>query len=335
MNSCSIHHHPILQHPHTRPVEPTRHAQETPSIAGFDSLSDQVFVRDGDHDAAAGTAATDPDVVVIYGWGDGLPQHVAKYAQGYRALFPLAKQVVVLSPIPKAMFTSRAQRRGHMTPVVDQLFGGATTSSSAQPPRSLLLHCMSNTGAINLAATLDAYRARFAAALPHALLVMDSTPGGTDLTWARLKQWSRAMAMGLARLLPWPLVATQAVCGLFLLLNLLWLRLRGQEHAGAWSRVAAKQEAFATKGARRLYMYSRDDDLIAYEDVEEHADESRALGYAVDTKEFYGSGHVGHMRQHPDEYWAAIHQSWMRAAAAAGVHTPVADASSESIGEQK
>ncbi|KAJ4149896.1 hypothetical protein LMH87_010670 [Akanthomyces muscarius] len=288
--------------------------KKIPSIQGFDSLSDQVLVRNGEVEAVT-NATTSPDIVAIYGWGDCLPQHVAKYADGYRALFPCAKQVVVLSPIAKAMFTSREQRRGHMTPVVNHLFGSPDAGQGvgiAQSDSKILIHAMSNTGAINFAATLDAYSERFKGPMPHTLFIMDSTPGGTNLTWANLKRWSRAMALGTAKWFPWPFVATQSIWAFFLLLNTLYLWVRRQQHAGAWSRVASNQEAFATKDARRLYMYSKDDDLIGYKDIEGHASDSEKLGYAVDTKEFTGSGHVGHMRLHPEDYWAAIQQSWTR-----------------------
>ncbi|OAA36315.1 PaxU [Beauveria brongniartii RCEF 3172] len=290
--------------------------RKSPSVQGFDSLSEQVFVRDGSTEVAANAdAQTGPDVVVIYGWGDCLPQHVAKYADGYRAMFPRAKQVMVLSPIAKAMFTSREQRRGHMTPVVNHLFGSLDAgrgAGAAQSNDTILIHAMSNTGAINAAATLDVYFERFQSAMPHSLFVMDSTPGDTDFTWENLKRWSRAMALGTAKWFPWPFVATQSIWALFLLLNTLHLWLRRRQHAGAWSRGATKQETFATKRARRLFMYSKDDDLIGWKDIVTYAHDSERLGYAVDTEEFHGSGHVGHMRMHPDQYWAAIQQSWAR-----------------------
>ncbi|KAM3517035.1 hypothetical protein NHJ13051_009350 [Beauveria bassiana] len=290
--------------------------RKPPSVQGFDSLSEQVFVRDGDAEAVANAPAqTGPDVVVIYGWGDCLPQHVAKYADGYRAMFPRAKQVVILSPIAKALFTSREQKRGHMTPVVNHLFGSPDAgrgAGAAQSNDTILIHAMSNTGAINAAATFDVYFERFQSAMPHSLFVMDSTPGGADFTWDNLKRWSRAMALGTAKWFPWPFVATQSIFALFLTLNALQLWLRRRQNAGAWSGGAAKQEMFATKRARRLFMYSKDDDLIGWEDIVTFAHDSERLGYAVDTEEFHGSGHVGHMRMHPDQYWAAIRQSWAR-----------------------
>ncbi len=276
--------------------------------SGFAALSDQVFVREADaqkEDAERGQ----PDVVVIYGWGDCLPQHVLKYAVGYRGLFPQAKQVVVLSPIAKAMFTSLKQRSSFMKPVVEATFPPGTDHTK---DKKILIHAMSNTGAINFAATLNEYLHQYKKAMPHTLFVTDSTPGGTNLTWANLKRWSRAMALGTASWFPWPFVFTQSIWGLFLLFNQLYLWVRRRKHAGAWSRVAANDASYATKSAQRLYMYSKEDDLIGYEDIEEHAVEARAKGYAVSTKSFEGSGHVGHMRMHPEEYWATIGESWQR-----------------------
>ena len=282
-------------------------AAKTSSVAGFTKLSDQVYFRDGDLQKDAGE--NDPDVVIIYGWGDCLPQHLLKYAEGYRELFPCAKQVFVLSPIAKAMFTSLEQRSSFMLPILQNVFPDGPQDA---PPK-ILVHAMSNTGAIFFAATLNEYVRQYHTPMPHAFFVMDSTPGGTNLTWSNLKRWSLAMSLGTAKWFPWPFFFTQSIWGFFLLLNSLYLWLRRKQHAGAWSRVAANNEKYAVKEAPRLYMYSKEDDLIGYADIEEHAVEATTKGYQVSTKVFSGSGHVGHMRMHPEEYWASIEKSWRSA----------------------
>lgn len=282
-------------------------AENTSALPGFSALSKQIFVREGDETKPA--QLHDPDVVVIYGWGDCLPQHLAKYAAGYRKLFPAAKQVLVLSPIAKAMFTTLEQRSSHMALVLSAI--GSDSSNEKQQPRTLI-HAMSNTGAINFAATLNEHVRTFKEAMPHQLFIMDSTPGGTNLTWANLKRWSLAMTLGTFKWFPWPRLVTQWIWGFFLLANSFLLFLRRQKHAGAWSRVAANDEKFAVKSAQRLYMYSKEDALIGYKDIEEHAEEAKKLGYVTHTKVFKGSGHVEHMRMHTDEYWAAIEASWRK-----------------------
>lgn len=277
-------------------------AENTSAVPEFLALSKQVFLCEGDKTKP--TQLHDPDVVVIYGWGDCQLKHLAKYAAGYRKLFPGAKQVVVLSPIAKAMFTTLEQRSRHMALVISAIGYDENTK-----PKTLI-HTMSNTGAINFAATLNEHLQTFKKAMPHELFVMDSTPGGTRLTWANLKRWSLAMTLGTAKLFPWPMLVTQWIWGFFLLANSFLLFLRRQKHAGAWSRVAANDERFTVKTAQRLYMYSKEDPLIGYKDIEEHAEEAKKLGYVTHTKLFYGSGHVEHMRMHEDEYWAAIETSW-------------------------
>lgn len=87
----------------------------------------------------------------------------------------------------------------------------------------------------------------------------------------------------------------------------------GRQTPGAWSVQAVNQKEFESTGARRLYLYSKEDDLILWEDIEQHAAETRQLGRGVDAEVFGGSGHVGHMRMHPEQYWGAVARSWEEA----------------------
>lgn len=284
-----------------------------PAIPGFTALSDQVFVRNPE---ASDEPAPDghPDVVMVYGWGDGLPKHVAKYAEGFRVIYPRAKQILVLSPISKAMFNDLGQRSQLMMPVVKELFPEGPDAEGV--PKTILAHTMSNTGAVNYAATANAFKELYKAPFPHQLLSMDSTPGSTTLSWSNLVRWSRAMALGTAGFFPWPFSVTQSIWAFFLLINGTYEGLIGRESAGGWSRRAANDDAYEAKGARKLYMYSKEDDLIGWEDIEEHVAETRKLGWQADVEVFEGSGHVGHMRMHGEQYWKAITESWKRAVAA-------------------
>lgn len=296
-------------------------SDDTPVFPGFTALSDQVFVRDPDVLPARDEPHDDPSAVVIYGWGDGLPKHVAKYADGFRALFPRSRIVAVLSPISKAMFSDMDARSAAMEPVVDALFPeGPQADHDAQDDGArgfssrILLHAMSNTGAINHAATVNAFRARHARPMPHGLLVLDSTPGSTDMTLDNLARWGRAMAIGTAAYFPWPFALTQALWAGVLVINggVSWLI--GRPHPGALARERSNHPDYHYNGARRLYLYSQSDDLINYADIEGHIAETRDQGIAeVDVRLFEGTNHVGHMRKFPEEYWGAIKASWLRA----------------------
>lgn len=284
-----------------------------PKFPGFIAHSDQVFSRASE--AAQTTEQkilpkhqNDPTTVLLYGWGDGIPKHVAKYADGFRQLYPYATQIVVLSPISKAMFSNLRQRTDYMLPVLKVLFNNDDIDSSR-----VLVHTMSNTGAVNYAATLNAYQEAHGHPMPHQLLVMDSTPGSTELSWGNVSRWSRAMALGTAAWFPWPFVITQAIWGAFLVFNSLYGWMIGRQSAGQWSVRAVNHALYETKAARRLYLYSKEDDLILWEDIERHVAETRPLGWEADAELFSGSGHVGHMRMHPGQYWGAIQKSWEKA----------------------
>lgn len=93
---------------------------------------------------------------------------------------------------------------------------------------------------------------------------------------------------------------------------LLWWLL-GQERVLSWARRAINDHGYEAKGARRLYMYSKEDAVVGWEEVERHAAEARAGGWAAKTELFGGSPHGGHARRSPGRYWTAVRRAWDRA----------------------
>lgn len=271
-------------------------------LPGFTAVSDQILVREA---LPEQPPVDHPEAIVIYGWGDGLPKHVSKYAEGYRVLFPYSKQIIILSPISKAMFTSLDQRTEAMVPVLDNL-----EKLLGDRKSSVLIHVMSNTGAISYGTTLKAFQDKNSSSFPHQLLVLDSTPGSPWLSRRTLGNWSRAMSLGTANWFPWPFAVTQTLWATVLLVNCAYQWITGTEPAGAFALRVVDDESFETKEAKRLYLYSKEDDLISYEDIEAYVAESKERGYVVRTELFDGSGHVGHMRKHPEQYWEAIKDAW-------------------------
>ncbi|KAL2262654.1 hypothetical protein VTK26DRAFT_579 [Humicola hyalothermophila] len=285
-------------------------------MLGFKKLSDQVYVREGD---PSSQDPSHPTTVVIYGWGDARPRHVVKYVDGYRKLYPHARVVLIFSPILKALYQTLEARSRSMIPVIEavypEILEGKNNTDKARSKERVLLHVMSNTGGMNCAATMNAYSQLTSgrAVLPHHLLVCDSTPGSTHFL-PNVGPWSRAMALGAhARWLPWPFVVTQALAALFLgcLHGFGWLV--GATSAAEFSTRAVNDARLSDEAAKRLYLYSKEDDIIYWEDVEKHAADARQKGWSVSAEVFQGTPHVGHMRGHPDQYWAAISTAWKEA----------------------
>ncbi|KAK3954768.1 hypothetical protein QBC32DRAFT_74182 [Pseudoneurospora amorphoporcata] len=293
----------------------THSEKKSPLGPGFNRLTEQIYLQEAPSSATP-LSPSDPTTILLYGWGDARPKHLAKYVDGYRALFPAAKFVVVLCPILRCLYQTLEARSKAMTPVISACFGSLESADRKSVESSsnnrILVQVMSNTGGMYFAATLNAYRKRFGDAFPHHMLVADSTPGSTSFL-QNAGPWSRAMAIGAPGWLPLPFMVTQALACFFLaaLHGFGWLI--GASSAAAYSVAAVNNDELCQKSARRLYMYSKEDDIIYWEDIEKHAAQARQKGYVVDLDMFEGTPHVGHMRQHPEQYWGAVKKTWTEA----------------------
>jgi len=289
---------------------------KTESNLEFETVSNQVFIYKGDlskdNNGSSKTFAN-PNVIIIYGWGDGSLKHVSKYASGYHVLFPRSKIITVLSSILQTMTVSLDQRVRNMVPVVEEAFRSKDDSAQHPSPvrRTILMHVMSNTGGMNLGATFEAYRRMYNSPMPHNLLVFDSTPGSTTHTPANVRRFAFAMTVGTAAWFPWPRALTQWMWFFFLYVIRGLEILVGRESAANFALKAMNDEVYATRAAPRLYLYSKEDAIINWKDIESNAVTTVSRGYQVDRKLFKGSAHVGHMRKWPEEYWKAILQAWV------------------------
>jgi predicted transposase YbfD/YdcC len=280
---------------------------------GFTGLSDQVLFRAASTTEPADKTKQQPRTVIIYGWGDGQAKHVAKYTDGFQQLFPSANQIMVLSPISRAMWQSREQRAENMTHVVKAAFPNEDVGTHDEG--SVLIHMLSNTGAIFYTSTLHAYREAYNRPLPHRLVVLDSTPGTTEISLRTLPRLSHAMTLGTAAWFPWPFLVTQCLWATFLAANHLVERITGRDSAPLTALKTFQNPDMEDKSAKRLYLYSKDDQIILWSDIEEHIAESREQGWQADGVIYEGSGHVRHMQVHPEKYWKNIQIAWIEAMA--------------------
>lgn len=276
---------------------------------GFTPISERVYLRNRHEKSRSPSSAHDPTSIVIFGWGDGMPKHLSKYARGYYELYPSAKIVVVLSSTWQAYAQPVNSRIEAMSPVVDTAFTPSNKGSNKE--ERILLHAMSNTGAVFLAATLVAYQQRYGGnrRAPHTLLVFDSTPGSPYFA-SQVGRWSRALALGTPINFPWVFSMTRPLWYIALCLHRAYQWLRGTEPSGIWAIRILSDPAVAPPEPHRLYLYSKEDEIIWWEDLVQNVNQARNLGYKADLEIFDGSPHVGHMRLHPEQYWNAIFTAW-------------------------
>ncbi|PHH60362.1 hypothetical protein CDD81_1800 [Ophiocordyceps australis] len=275
-------------------------------MPGFTALTEQILVREADKTAVARTRS-DAQTVIIYGWGDGQPRHVFKYAEGYRQLFPAAKQVVVLASIAYAMWWRMPRCSQKMTTVIDAAF------AQAAPSQRVLIHVMSATGSVFYAATLHAHLSTKASLLPHQLVVFDSAPTVSN-SFSMPIRVSHAMARSSTYKSPLLYSVWQKSLAALCLLHAMLLGLARRESVwlSAW-RILTTDAGFASTQTLRLYLYSKTDDLVPWRDVELHMAQSATRGWQTRRHLFEGSGHVAHMRLSSHQYWAAVQRAWRRA----------------------
>ena len=183
-----------------------------------------------------------------------------------------------------------------LTPAVDIL--------SSQPNAKILVHLFSNGGAYKLAELAKVYRRTNGAILPIKALAIDSAPGNS-----RFFASIRAMSSVLPKSLPlyWAGVA-------LIFLYLLSLRICYRIFGGmpvTW-RVYdwLNDPTLIDPSARRLYVFSRSDKMIWWEDVIKHCNIGRENGLVAPAEEFHGSMHVAHMVKDPQRYWHLMKSFW-------------------------
>jgi hypothetical protein len=117
-----------------------------PTFPGYTRIAHRIYLRNESQTKSAEsrnkTTSIDPTTIVIYGWGDGRPKNVGKYADGYHALFPTARIFMVINPILDATTQVLGKRTQTMMPLVDALF----PTKADHGPERIILHIMSNTG---------------------------------------------------------------------------------------------------------------------------------------------------------------------------------------------
>ncbi|GJC87661.1 transmembrane protein 53 [Colletotrichum liriopes] len=240
-----------------------------------------------------------PKLIAIFSWMSAQDVHIAKYTSRYMALYPSASILLVKCPFIHTLSTRISKRQIKPAVPIIRTIADSTPASETRP--QLLLHVFSNGGATNFAKFLEMYadadRADRLALPPHVTLY-DSCPGGFH--WMRSY---RAISASMPRILA-PLA--HVFLGWFWLLHVPFGRI------GFFGKMwaALRQKALLGSERRRAYMYSREDEMIHWADVERHAEESKEVGFKVRAERFDGSQHVAHAKLDPSRYWGLVKEMW-------------------------
>lgn len=285
----------------------------------FNALSDSIYDFEpspsGDSQQLPQPLKVEPTTIIIFAWGNGHPKHASKYADGYRALMPTSRIIVILCTLVESMIESVDGRTRAMRPVVEAAFNHTEGTTGHD---RILVHMMSISGAVSVIATCLAYKdarsnldERMPELFPHALLVCDSKPGSSSF-WINIARWSRALAVASTEWAPLPVLPMQALWCTFLFTveSVSWITGWYQHQVGRLFAEGFQDPNLLSTEAHRLYLYSKNDVMIHWKDIEEHAALAVGKGYRCAMEVFQNSSHVDHMRMYPERYWNAIATAW-------------------------
>jgi Eukaryotic protein of unknown function (DUF829) len=142
------------------------------------------------------------------------------------------------------------------------------------------------------------------------LVVLDSTPGGDDITSA-LHVFSTTIPNPVIRYFFFSILFGVHIIT-FLLGRIPWNMhdiLRKAVRRPQWLPWTGNQTPF-------LYIYSKGDKSVPYRHIQSHTEVAESEGQDVTRLVFDSSEHVAHMRSDPSRYWAAVKASWSKTVSA-------------------
>lgn len=228
---------------------------------------------------------------------DAKPRHIAKYTAEYEKRYPSARILAITTSSIDAAFRTTTANLNRVQPALDIL---STLPANAK----LLVHFFSNGGAVTNTLIAKAYAERTGRPLPARVYIFDSTIGR-----ASYEATVRAFSLGLPKNI---LAQLLGVLVLRVLLALYYLGnlLLGKEELVEAARRALNDKTLLDRDTPRLYIYSVADDMVAWQDVEEHARDAKKLGYTVYMEKYQDSGHAAHMLVDRERYWGAVDRLW-------------------------
>ncbi|GAB7325159.1 hypothetical protein MBLNU13_g09239t1 [Cladosporium sp. NU13] len=246
------------------------------------------------------TSQNGPSLVVLCTWMSAACKHISKYTQQYRQQYPDADILVVESGVAEMVYRSNPSQQIRLQPARDVLLSHTSQNAQGHSQREAVLHVFSNGGsqcAIQLATSLpEPIRLNAFSAI-----IFDSCPG--TATYQRTIQ-SLTLSMPKSPLTKYlgPPILHAVLCLLYLSLF-----VTGAEDVITRIRMQLNDRKIFGPKVPRLYIYSKADKLVPYQDVKSHVDDAKIKGYRATSEVlFETSAHCAHAMAHKEQYWQAV-----------------------------
>ncbi|KAG0708698.1 hypothetical protein DFH29DRAFT_428516 [Suillus ampliporus] len=282
------------------------------SLEGFSEIGTGTYLRDNRKKCQD---TTSPSVILIFGWMGAELRHLQNYTRAYAKLYPDASQIIVQCN-SDLFWTTNGVRKRSLKPVIDALeaLHCLSSSSSAQRPPRMLTHAFSNGGSLQM--TLLGYMLQQkygSASVPESFtsaLILDSCPAVGNLESIK-HAVSTVVRNPIIKPIVLAIVHTvhSIRFGLSLLFDKRMIMLENLQ-IEMWNPRILLWMGLHTP---RLYLFSRKDKLVSWQEVMRHAETAKKCGMDVRCELFEESEHVAHMRVEPERYWSSIRDVWAAA----------------------
>ncbi|GAQ45612.1 DNA repair protein [Aspergillus tubingensis] len=241
-----------------------------------------------------------PSLIILCTWyGGATPRRVAKYTSGYRQRYPRTSILLINTSFRDYVARSLHSIDGNLTPAKNTI----TKTLQSTPDARILLHVFSNGGCntvTQLARAMKSEPVNFKSALK--LIIFDCCPG--DSSFDRLYA---AGAVALPTAQPGRAIGT-AVLYSTAKVGYALQSIKAMRSIDDYRADLNDTEIFGE--ARRLYLYSRIDNMIPWKDVEGHMIEASRRGYRVTGVSFEDGKHCGLVMGDERRYWDAVERAW-------------------------
>lgn len=296
-------------------------------LSSFDQVSRIVYF----HQPATTTPAvpgarnpsgfsSSPKLILLGGWMDAQPAHLAKYTTKLQALFPTSP-ILLVRAFAYHFVTGTANFSAEIAPAVpiirsifpEAASGGDNNDDSGSRRPEMLVMVFSNGGSTTLRYLYQLIRKTAAATpkgaaphLPPHLTLFDSAPGGfsygRSVTAFTLSAVRRTFLVRL-----WVAAVSHLMAAFYWVATVPWGR------PGFLERLALAhnlRDGENRAEVARAYVYSKEDALVDWRFVEGHAAQARERGFEVVLERFEGTAHVAHARGDEGRYWKVVRDFW-------------------------
>ncbi|KAF4633021.1 hypothetical protein G7Y89_g5096 [Cudoniella acicularis] len=259
---------------------------KTRPLSNFVRLSKVVYLYEPPQ-ASPNPSPNAPTTILLCSWLNAVSRHVEYYAQHHMRLYPNARIILVTINTKEFLVHSEAQRRADIKEVVTALL------ARPRDDERLFVHTLSN-----------------GKSLPVKAYVVDSAPGipqfrrdiralsvpGRNLNWLL---WVPFMSVVVA-------ITSVVYVAVNWMPRWFWKEL-------IWGPTAGLNNVeLVHKDCVKGFVYSKEDIVIDFRDVEDHANMADKKGYRVVKKLVEGGQHVQLFKGKggEKEYWAFVEKVW-------------------------